>query len=133
MNCVFCNIVSGTIPSYKIFENEQVYAFLDIHPNTLGHTLVIPKKHHENLLVTPSELVAELMNVAQMIAPRILHAVGSRGCNITTNVGEVSGQVVMHTHIHIIPRFDEDGLKHWPSREMSFDELESIASKIISE
>lgn len=130
MNCIFCKIIAGEIPSYKVFENEHVFAFLDIHPNNPGHTLVIPKQHFENLLETPPGILHHITDAVQAIAPQVMDVVGAHGFNMVVNTGAVSGQVVMHMHTHIIPRFDNDGLRHWPGKEVSSEELAVAAEKI---
>lgn len=130
MDCLFCKIVAGEIPSHKIFENERVFAFLDIFPSNPGHTLVIPKSHHENLLVTPPELAHELLDVVQQLTPRIMETVDAAGANVIINMHPASGQIIMHTHYHIVPRFVDDGLQHFPQKEMSHEELARVAEKI---
>lgn len=132
MNCVFCKIIAGEIPCHKVFENEHLIAFLDLHPNNPGHTLFVPKIHSENLFEASNEIVAELMAAIKNFAPQILSAVGANGFNLGVNTGSVSGQVIMHTHFHVIPRFENDGLVHWATKEMSQKELEKIAEKIRS-
>lgn len=130
MNCLFCSIIAGNIPCEKVFENEHAIAFLDIHPNNPGHTLVVPKKHFENLLETDDDVARELMSIVKKIAPQIITAVGAEGFNTGINTGATSGQVIMHTHVHIIPRFKDDGLVHWPSKEMSAEDLKKIGESI---
>ncbi|OGH67627.1 MAG: hypothetical protein A3C15_01400 [Candidatus Magasanikbacteria bacterium RIFCSPHIGHO2_02_FULL_50_9b] len=130
MSCIFCKIVAGEIPCHKVFEDENLLAFLDIHPCNPGHTLVIPKQHFENLLETPAVVVLQLMNGVHTLAPRVVAAVGAHGFNLGVNTGPASGQVIMHTHAHIIPRFEHDGLVHWPTKEMTSDELHQITLKI---
>lgn len=132
MNCIFCKIIAGEIPCHKIYEDENVFSFLDIHPNNLGHALIIPKEHFENLLETPSHVAEALMVAVQLLAPRILSAVDAHGFNVGINTGVASGQMVMHTHVHIIPRFEEDGLVHWPTKEILSEEFNAVAKKIRS-
>lgn len=130
MSCIFCKIIAGEIPCDKIYEDTQVIAFLDIHPNNPGHALIVPKEHFENLLETPAHVAEALMVAVQLLAPRITAAVKATGFNVGINTGASSGQMVMHTHVHIIPRFEGDGLVHWPTKEMSGDELKVISEKI---
>ncbi|PIP67275.1 MAG: HIT family protein [Parcubacteria group bacterium CG_4_9_14_0_2_um_filter_41_8] len=131
-DCIFCKIIAGEIPSHKVYEDDEVFAFLDIHPVNLGHTLVIPKEHHKDLLSTPTELAQKLIIAVQKITPAILGAVGSEGFNLGVNNGESAGQVVFHTHVHIMPRFSQDRHALWHGKEMSQDELKEVADKIKS-
>jgi len=109
---IFSKILSGEIPSYKIYEDDTVYAFLDIAQITTGHTLVIPKKPSLSLLETDDAIAQEVFLVATKLAKKIVKALHADGCNILTNAHEVSGQEVMHFHVHIIPRFSsDDGFK----------------------
>lgn len=104
MQCLFCSIVSGEIPCQKIYEDEHTFAFLDIGPVSEGHTLVVPKVHAADLGSGSIETAQQLMATVYHIAPAILKAVGADGYNLGMNHGEVAGQDVMHTHLHIMPR-----------------------------
>ncbi|PIN75085.1 HIT family protein [Candidatus Woesearchaeota archaeon CG10_big_fil_rev_8_21_14_0_10_37_12] len=130
-DCVFCKIVNNEIPSDKVFENDHVMAFLDIAPSSPGHTLVIPKEHYADLTETPDNVLAELSKTVKKIGPKIVSAVDAKGFNLLSNIKEVAGQVIFHTHIHIIPRFEGDGLKHWPKIELSKEKIEEIKEEII--
>ncbi len=112
-DCIFCKLVRGEIPSEKIFEDEYTYAFLDIHPINRGHTLVIPKSHHENMFSTSAETFAQLMKSVHFLAPKIKLAVGAEGINIGINNEHAAGQLVFHIHVHIIPRWSDDGHAQW--------------------
>ena len=130
--CIFCKIVRGEIPSAKVFEDQRVFAFLDINPASKGHTLVIPKKHFENFLVIPEKELKELIASTQKIAKAVQKATASEGFNIHVSHGKAAGQVVFHLHIHIIPRNSSDnvGLK-WPHVEYSEGEAKKLAEKIV--
>lgn len=104
-DCVFCKIIAGTIPAEKVYEDPNTYAFLDAHPNTKGHTLIVPREHHANLLETPDKLRHELIDGAINVAQLLKTRYGASGMNITTNIGSSAGQIVFHTHLHIIPRY----------------------------
>ncbi len=130
MNCIFCKIIAGEIPCNKVYEDDALIAFLDIHPNNPGHTLIVPKEHFENLLETPAHVAEALMVAVQLLAPRVMLATQATGFNVGVNTGVSSGQVVMHTHVHIIPRFEGDGLVHWPTKEISTEMLEEVAEKM---
>ena len=109
---VFCKIVRGEIPCYKIYEDQDVLAFLDISQVTKGHALVIPKEHYDNFLSVPQEVMHKVMDVAQRIGQVQISMMGAKGVNILTNCYEAAGQSVKHFHVHVIPRYDEeDGLK----------------------
>jgi histidine triad (HIT) family protein len=116
-DCIFCKIINKEIPADIIFEDDEVLAFLDIHPVNKGHTLLIPKKHFPNLLHTDDEVLGSLIVHVKKIAGAILQATGADAFNLGVNTGSASGQVVFHTHLHIIPRFSNDGLKNWPQSE----------------
>ena len=107
---IFCRIVDGEIPCYKLYEDDDVLAFLDISQVTKGHTLVIPKKHYDNFLTCPKSLMNKVMAVAQRIGQVSIKIFGARGANILTNCYEAAGQTVKHFHVHVIPRYrEEDG------------------------
>ena len=106
--CIFCNIISGEIPSYKVYEDDNFYAFLDISQATYGHTLVVPKQHFENLFAMPDFLLEKMLILVRDLASKIKTATNCKGINILNNNGEAAGQYVHHFHIHIIPRYDND-------------------------
>lgn len=112
MNCIFCKIINGEIPCYKVYEDEIVLAFLDISQASKGHTLVVPKKHYANMLECDEEVLAHLYKVANRLGNLITNRLGALGMNILTNVNEVAGQTVKHFHVHLLPRYnEEDGVK----------------------
>lgn len=105
--CIFCSIIKKEIPSYCIYEDEEVMAFLDISQVTKGHTLVVPKKHYDNFVDCDTDTLQHVMSVAQMLSKRIIEKTGAKGMNILSNVNEIAGQSVLHFHVHLIPRYDE--------------------------
>ncbi|MCH5171270.1 MAG: HIT family protein [Erysipelotrichales bacterium] len=110
-NCIFCKIVNGDIPCAKIYEDDDVLAFLDISQTTVGHTLVISKKHYDNFLATPKDIMHKVMNIAQTIGQSQITNLHAKGVNILTNCYQAAGQTVMHFHVHVIPRYENnDGL-----------------------
>ncbi len=112
VNCVFCKIIDGKIPAYKIYEDNDVLAFLDVNPVTYGHTLVVPKDHYVSFLSTPKDIMNKVMNVAQRIGQVQMEQLGAKGVNILINCYEAAGQVVKHFHVHVIPRYEStDGFK----------------------
>ncbi len=105
---VFCKIIAGEIPCYKLYEDDEVLAFLDISQVTKGHALVVSKKHFDNFLTTPQEIMHKVMDVAQRIGQVQIKILGARGVNILTNCYPASGQTVVHFHVHVIPRYNEN-------------------------
>lgn len=130
MNCIFCKIIAGEIPSQMVYENDRVCAFLTLNPYNEGHTLVVPKQHAENLVESSPEDFAAVMNAVQTLAPKIIQAVGAQGFNTIINSGAASGQEIFHTHTHIIPRFENDGFARWPHKEMTQEQMDATAEKI---
>jgi histidine triad (HIT) family protein len=130
--CIFCKVIKKKIPSYKVYEDEKVYAFLDISPITKGHTLIVPKKHSTDMTELSDEDAAELINKAKALIPKIVKAVGAIGANFATNCKKESGQAVFHTHFHIIPRWDQKELPSWPHKNASKEELTDVKNKIAS-
>jgi len=131
MDCLFCKIISGEIPSNKVYEDENVLAFLDINPVNHGHTLVIPKRHVANIEEASEEQLAQVMSVIKKIGQSIKDGLGVKGYNVMENNDSVAGQIISHLHFHIIPRHEGDGLKLWPSRR-SYEggQAEEILAKI---
>lgn len=131
-DCIFCQIVSGQIPSSKVYEDEEVLAFLDITQVTTGHTLIIPKKHYRNMLEMDAEAASSLFARVPKIAKQLQEKLGSSGINIINNNEEAAGQTVFHTHVHLLPRFDEsDGLKlSFETHEPDFAALAQLAQEI---
>ncbi|MFH1029784.1 MAG: HIT family protein [bacterium] len=132
-NCVFCKIVKGDIPSYKIYEDDIVCAFLDIMPVNKGHILVVPREHFENIFSTPENVLCKIISVIKKITPAILKAVGAEGFNLGVNNGRVAGQIVEHLHFHIIPRFRSDTLKLWEGGAYESGEAEELTEKMVEE
>ena len=129
--CIFCMIANHDIPGKVLYEDDQCMAFLDLSQATDGHTLVIPKKHFDNVLECDVETLSHLMEVTQKVAKHIQEKMGAKGFNIITNMNEVAGQSVHHFHIHIIPRYQEkEGFQpQYTDRSDSVD-LEAIYEKL---
>lgn len=115
--CIFCKIIKGELPSNKIYEDENFYAFLDNNPVNKGHTLIIPKEHHDNMNGLPFDLGNDLLEITQNISNAVVEAVDADGYNFNVNNGEAAGQEVFHTHFHIIPRFESDNKIKWKNKE----------------
>ncbi|KAK9460102.1 HIT-like domain-containing protein [Lipomyces oligophaga] len=132
-SCLFCKIIKGEIPSYKVYETAKVYAFLDINPLAEGHTLIIPKYHGERTHDIPDEYLADVAPVAKKIA--LAFGAGSDDVeyNILQNNGTLAHQVVMHVHYHVIPKpTAESGLViGWPQTAPSQDDLKAVHAKLI--
>ena len=127
--CIFCEIIAGNIPCKKVYEDDEVLAILDISQTTKGHTLVMPKKHYENFLQMPKDEFANLMEKVQIVADKVVKNLKANGCNVLINTNEVAGQSVMHTHVHIIPRYDGNDTIKVEFKENKFD-LDEILKQI---
>lgn len=130
-DCIFCKIIKGEIPCNKIYEDEIVFAFLDANPVNLGHTLISPKKHFENIFDIPEETAAHIIKVAKKIS-LTFKKIGIEGVNITMNNGKIASQVILHSHTHIIPRFPSDNLPLWPTKKPEEKETKEFVKKITS-
>ncbi len=130
-DCIFCKIVKGKVPSSKVYESDEVLAFLDVGPINKGHTLVIPKKHFETILDIPENELKELILAVKKVAKAVETGVNADGFAVTMSNKKAAGQVVNHTHFHIIPRFKDDGLKLWPKGyNYKEGEMEEFRKKI---
>ncbi|MDD5639433.1 MAG: HIT family protein [Candidatus Pacebacteria bacterium] len=109
-NCIFCKIITGEIPCHKIFENEKIFAFLDINPASEGHTLVVPKKHFADIFEIENDYLQELILVAKNLAIKMKLDFKAEGVNIFQSNGVAGEQTVFHFHLHLIPRKDNDGI-----------------------
>ena len=131
-NCIFCKIANGEIPSTTLYEDEDFRVILDLGPATRGHALLLPKDHYKDLFDLEDEVAAKALVRAKRIAGRLQKAVGADGMNLVQNNGEAAGQTVFHFHMHLIPRYQDDGQKiGWKPGEPSAEELEEIRNKII--
>lgn len=129
-DCIFCSIVSGARPSFRVFEDEDHLAFLDIHPFVRGHTLVVPKEHYDTLLSMDERKVGGLFECVSKVAVRVVKAVAADGFRLIQNNGEAAAQVVKHVHVHIIPlRLGEKEI-YFARLELSDRELSDIALSI---
>lgn len=132
-DCIFCKIVNGDIPSAKVYEDEHVYAFLDISQVTKGHTLVIPKVHKENIFELTPSMAAPLFESVKKVADAIQAAFSPKGLNLLNNNGETAGQSVFHYHIHLIPRYGaNDGFHPIFKENNESYNLKEIAASISS-
>jgi histidine triad (HIT) family protein len=129
-DCVFCKIVSGEIPSMKVYEDAEFVAFLDLHPVSSGHTLVIPKAHYDKFEATPEDVVGKLYQLVRRLAPAVTRGAAAEAFNLGLNSGSAAAQVIFHTHVHIIPRWPKDGLAMWPNQDYVGNEMDEVAKKI---
>ena len=132
MDCVICKLVKGELDHNKVYGDDEIFAFLDIRPNNPGHTLICPKKHYQDLLDMPDELLSKLILVSKKLSKAIVDGVKADGFNIIQNNKAAAGQVVMHYHMHIVPRFPNDGFKHWQGKSTTPEELNKVKEKIVS-
>lgn len=108
MECIFCKIIAGEIPSHKVYEDDATLAFLDIHPAQRGHTLVIPKQHAADLFVLPADSLHAVARTTQHVAHQLQQVLQFDGLNVMQSNGASAGQTVFHYHVHLIPRFGND-------------------------
>ena len=114
-DCLICKIIDGKMPSYTLYEDEEIKVFLDIYPMSKGHSLVVPKKHFEDIF-TISEVDMIFTKKIPVIASRLKRITGATGMNIIQNNGRDAGQILNHIHFHLVPRFPNDGLTLIPSK-----------------
>ncbi|MBI2663276.1 HIT family protein [Candidatus Woesearchaeota archaeon] len=132
-DCIFCKIIKKEIPVDMVYEDKDIMAFLDINPSNKGHTLVMPKKHSKNLLENNEEDLKRLVLAIKKIGNAVMKVTNAEGMNILSNINPIAGQVVFHTHVHITPRYKDDGISFKIQRK-AYNEGESkeLASKIKS-
>lgn len=130
--CIFCKIINNEIPSYKLYEDEYVLAFLDISQTTIGHTLVIPKRHFKNILELDGEYSSHVFKVVTLLSKQISKNLKINDINIMNNNGPLAGQTVDHFHIHIIPRYPNDGVKiEYKTNKLSIDQFNDLQEIIL--
>lgn len=130
-NCIFCKIIAGEIPSHTLYEDEQFKVILDVGPATKGHALILPKNHYANLYELPEETAADAMRLAKKMMITMTDKLKCDGFNVVQNNGEVAGQTVFHFHMHLIPRYKNDGeILKYIAGEPSQEELAKIKKTI---
>ena len=130
-NCIFCKIANGEIPSKTIYEDDDFRVILDLGPATKGHALILPKEHSANLFELPEETAGKAMKLAKKLGEQMVSNLKADGLNIVQNNGETAGQTVKHFHLHLIPRYKNDGQNIlWKPGEVSAEELELIKEQI---
>lgn len=128
-NCVFCKIINGDLPCYKIYENEYVLAFLDISKDLEGHTLVIPKRHYKNILDCEEKYLTECIKAVQLISKHYFSK-GYNGVNILNANEQPAEQSVFHLHFHILPRKNNDGLRTFPKLDQQDLDMQKICENL---
>lgn len=130
-DCIFCKIIAGEIPSMRVYEDNDCIASMDIGPASPGHVLVIPKKHYTDITEVDEGLLGKLFSVAKEIGIRQKARLNAAGFNIVQNNGPAAGQTVLHFHIHVIPRYENDGnMVSWNPASPSMDELQALCDKL---
>lgn len=126
-DCIFCKIANGEIPSRTIYEDQIFRVILDLSPATRGHALILPKDHSANLYDLPEETAAAVLVLAKKLALIMRERLGCDGLNLVQNNGETAGQTVAHFHLHMIPRYADDGQKiSWIPGKPSQEELDEV-------
>lgn len=132
-NCIFCKILKGDIPSYTVYEDEYFKVILDRFPSTLGHILILPKQHAENIYELSDESASKLLVVAKKMSIALKESLNIEGLNLLQNNGELAGQTIFHFHLHLIPRYKDDGIKvGWECINPDYSELQDTILKIKS-
>jgi len=132
-DCIFCKIIKGEIPSFKVYEDDKVFAFEDINPISDGHTLIIPKKHAENLWEIPGEDLTAVHLASKKIIQAVKEALNPTGVALLQLNGRGANQVVMHYHLHLVPRTSdapELSITTWEFNEGDMDAIKQTAEKI---
>src|SRR3989338_7798902 len=133
-DCIFCKIVRGEIPSKKVYEDKDTLAFLDINPANPGHTLVVPKKHSEDLTKSDEEDISKCMAVVKKITSGLKEKMNAIGVNVMQSTGKPAGHIIAHTHFHVIPRYPNDVVVISYQRvQLSDEQLEDIRKKLSME
>jgi len=132
MECIFCKIIDGEIPAVKVLDEELIIAFMDINPSSKGHMLVVPKRHAENIFEIPESDLAATVKAVKICAKAVKEALNAEGITILQLNGKASDQIIPHFHIHIIPRWENDGLpiSNWEMKPGDMKEINDIARKV---
>ncbi len=131
MDCIFCKIVNNEIDSYKLYEDDDCIAILDVFPNNIGHSLVIPKRHVQNIFELDDELAGKLIKVASKIANAIQKSLKPDGIHLLQNNNKGANQTVNHFHMHVIPRYFGDTVEiKWVNNKFDAEDFSSTLAKI---
>ena len=130
-NCIFCKLANGEIPTATLYEDEDFRVILDANPASKGHALIIPKEHYANLSELDDTLAGKAMILAKKMINRLTDVLGCDGYNLVQNNGECAGQTVFHFHLHLIPRYKDDGVGiGWKLNELTEEDREDILSRL---
>ena len=130
-NCIFCKLANGDIPTATLYEDDDFRVILDAGPAAKGHALIIPKEHYANLYELSDELAAKVLVLAKKMITKLTDILGCDGYNIVQNNGEAAGQTVFHFHLHMIPRYKDDGVGvTWKVGELKEEDKEELLAKI---
>lgn len=130
-NCIFCKLANGDIPTATLYEDDDFRVILDAGPAAKGHALIIPKEHYANLYELSDELAAKVLVLAKKMITKLTDILGCDGYNIVQNNGEAAGQTVFHFHLHMIPRYKDDGVGvTWKTGELKEEDKEELLAKI---
>ena len=128
-NCIFCKIANGEIPSATLYEDEEFRVILDLNPASKGHALVLPKDHYANLFEIPAEVLGRAAGVAKKVSGKLFQGLHATGLNLVQNNGESAGQTIFHFHLHMIPRYDGDGVRvGWIPGKLTDEDKDEILS-----
>ena len=130
-NCIFCKLANGDIPTATLYEDDDFRVILDAGPAAKGHALIIPKEHYANLYELSDELAAKVLVLAKKMITKLTDILGCDGYNIVQNNGEAAGQTVFHFHLHMIPRYKDDGVGvTWKVGELKEEDKKELLAKI---
>ena len=130
-NCIFCKLANGEIPTATLYEDEDFRVILDANPASKGHALIIPKEHYANLYELDDTLAGKAMILAKKMITKLTEVLGCDGYNLVQNNGECAGQTVSHFHLHMIPRYKDDGVGlGWKLNKLTDEDREDILSKV---
>ena len=126
-NCIFCKLANGEIPTRSIYEDEEFNVIMDMSPLSKGHSLILPKAHYKNLYDIPEDTASKVMILAKKMATQMTEKLGAKGFNLVQNNNEVAGQTVFHFHMHLVPRYENDGEPiSWAPTSPSAKELDAV-------
>lgn len=133
-DCIFCKIVSGEIPSRKIYEDEDVIVIMDLNPTSKGHSLIIPKEHYTDIYDIDENTAAKIIKVAKKLAIQMTKALGCDGFNLLQNNGATAGQTIFHFHMHLIPRYEnaDNNMLKFTSVNLTDAEMDAIREQIVN-
>lgn len=130
-NCIFCKLANGEIPTATLYEDDDFRVILDAGPAAKGHALILPKEHYANLYELDDEVAAKVLPLAKKMITKLTDILGCDGYNLVQNNGEVAGQTVFHFHLHMIPRYKDDGVGlTWKMGELTEEDKNDILSRM---